>query len=156
MATKKKTSDRPLQADEAAELVQAIENGYLLLNKSAKTSRPQDVQVAIRDEIDNIVSGKKKIKKNAKDEIVLNLGCLWGHTICQSMKWEWRVVTVDGDEFIAVAPRNRAFVLGALNFISTQLEKNPPEENTSLLLFNMLLDGKSFGKGKAGAYVTLG
>ena len=40
-------------------------------------------------------------------------------------------------------------------FVFEQLQKRLPDENTSLLLFNMIVGG-SLPKANAGAYITVG
>ena len=42
-----------------------------------------------------------------------------------------------------------------MDFVLEQLQKRPPEENTSFLLFNML-KGKKFGRGQARSYLHVG
>jgi hypothetical protein len=46
-------------------------------------------------------------------------------------------------------------MVAPMDFIQIQLQKRLPEENTSMLLFNML-KGKSFGKAEARAYLHIG
>jgi hypothetical protein len=86
----------------------------------------------------------------------VNLGCVWGQTVCDSLKgWEWCYATVDGDDFFAVAAPDRSLLVAPMNFIFEQLKKRLPDENTSMLAFNMLL-AVSYGKQKRGAYITVG
>jgi hypothetical protein len=46
-------------------------------------------------------------------------------------------------------------MVAPMDFIQTQLQKRLPEENTSMLVFNML-KGKSYGKSTAKAYLHVG
>jgi hypothetical protein len=149
-----KNSDRPLQADEAGEIRASIGRAYAHLKLKPSASATH-VQEAMRDAIDAVTLGKKKLPMKAREGFAFDLGCLWGQIVCDALGWQWCVATVDGDEFIGVAPANRSHIVPVLNFICTQIEKRPPEENTSLLLFNMLKEG-SFGKAKAASYIPIG
>src|ERR1700719_4215631 len=127
-----KNSDRPLQADEAGEIRASIGRAYTHLKLKPSASATH-VQEAMRDAIDTVTLGKKKLPMKAREGFAFDLGCLWGQIVCDALGWQWCVATVDGDEFIGVAPANRSHIVPVLNFICTQIEKRPPEENTSLL-----------------------
>ena len=149
-----KNSDRPLQADEAGEIRACIGRAYAHLKLKPNASAIR-VQEAIGDAINAVTLGKKKLPKKAREDFAFDLGCLWGQTVCDALGWQWCVATVDGDEFVGVASKNRSHIVPVLNFICTQIEKRSPEDNTSLLLFNMLKAG-SFGKAKPGSYIPIG
>jgi hypothetical protein len=96
------------------------------------------------------------VSSKTVEDLGVNLGCVWGQTVCDSLKgWEWCYATVDGDDFFAVAAPDRSLLVAPMNFIFEQLKKRLPDENTSMLAFNMLLAG-SYGKQKRGAYITVG
>jgi hypothetical protein len=153
---KSKNSDRPLKASEAEDVRVCIERAYehIKLKPGAAVMR---VQKAMRDVVDAVNLGKKKLPKKTQEDFGIELGCLWGQTVCDALGWEWCMATVDGYTALVVASRNRSHVVPVLQFMCTQVEKRPPEENTSLLLFNMLKARSlgSFGKAKAGAYVQV-
>jgi hypothetical protein len=101
--------------------------------------------------IEEVYSGKKKLKKQALEDLGTDLGCLWGQTLVDEFDWEWCMADLKGDVFVAVASPNRAFVTQPLGFIQEQLEKRPPEDIDSLIAFNMIAAGK-YSKGKAKDY----
>jgi hypothetical protein len=157
MPTKQpKNSDRPLTEVEAKDVKLSIARGYKALKLDPKKTTTAKTQEAIQKVIDPIFLQKKKVSAKTIEDLGVNLGCVWGQTICDSLKgWEWCYATVEGDEFFAVAAPDRSMLVAPMNFIFTQLQKRLPEENTSLLLFNMLVAG-TCGKHKRGAYVTIG
>lgn len=156
MPKKLKGSDRPLTAAEAKDVRLSIARGYKALKLDPKKASPEKVQEAILKLIDPICLGKKKVSPKVTEDLGVNIGCLWGQTIADTLNgWEWCYATVDGDELFAMAAPDRSILVAPMNFIFAQLHKRLPEENTSMLAFNMIVAG-SYGKQKAGAYVTVG
>ena len=153
--TKSKNSDRPLTASEAKDIRLSVVRGYKLLRLKPGSATPEQVQEAICKVIDGVFLGKKKVTKKAIEDMGVNLGCLWGQTICDKLGWEWCYMSAHGSESYAVVPSDRSYALEPMNFVFTQLHKRLPEENTSLLLFNMVVGG-SLEKQKRGAYITVG
>lgn len=147
-------SDRALKPDEMKDIALSVTRGYKHLKLPPATS-PQKTQKAIRDLIDQIVLGKKKVSDHTRTDLAVNLGSLWGHSVCTTVGWEWCFAKVGGREFYAIAPPNRAHVLAPMAFLQQQLRKRPPEDNTSLLLFNMIKAGK-LPAAKAKAYLHVG
>jgi hypothetical protein len=110
----------------------------------------------MRKAIDAIALGKKKVSKNTVLDLAVNLGCLWGQTVCDALAWQWCcLVLPEGQETCVIVTPNRSHMVSPMDFVLQQLQKRLPEENTSMLLFNML-KGKSFGSAKAKSYTHVG
>ena len=89
-------------------------------------------------------------------DLAVNLGCLWGQTVCDGLDWQWCCLMLgDGRETYVVVTPNRSHIVAPMDFVLEQLQKRLPEENTSMLLYDML-KGKAFGKAKAKAYLHVG
>jgi hypothetical protein len=153
--TRSENSDRPLTTAEAKDIRLSIARGYKQLKLDPESASAEVVQKAICAAIDAVCLGKKKTTKREIENMGLNLGCLWGQTICDKLGWEWCYMTAHGDEGYAIAPADRSYAIEPMSYVFTQLHQRPPEDNTSLLLFNMAVGG-SFKKQKRGAYITLG
>lgn len=150
-----KNSDRPLELAEEKDIRLAVGRGYKWLKLKRGRTTPMQVQEAILKTIDSVMDSKKKMTARAIENLAINLGCLWGQTVCDEIGWEWCFATIGDENVFAVAPPNRSYVVAPMGFVQTQLQKRPPEDNTSLLLFNMVVGG-SLPKAKAGAYITVG
>jgi hypothetical protein len=148
-------SDRPLKPGEKKDVELSIARGYKHLKLSPGTA-PATTQRAIRDLIDSIVLGKKKVGARTLTDLSVNIGCLWGQTVCDAAGWEWCFVKVGRDHLLAVAAPSRSHVVAPMHFVQSQLTKRPPQDNTSLLLFNMIKSGKSLPPAKAKAYEHVG
>ena len=148
-------SDRPLKRSEQRDITLSIKRGYQHLKLDPK-SPPLKTQQAIRHALDAIVLGKKKPSRTAITDLAVNLGCLWGQTVCDELGWQWCCVMLGaGQETYAIVTPNRSHMVSPMDFVFTQLQKRPPEDNTSMLLFNMLKAG-SFGSAKPRSYVHVG
>lgn len=152
--TKSKNSDRPLAGAEAKDIRLSVARGYKFLKLKPGASA-EKVQKAICAAIDAICLGKKKATAKQIEDLGINLGCLWGQTICDEIGWEWCYMIARGDESFAIVPPDRSYAIEAMNFVFTQLHKRLPEENTSHLVFNMVVGG-ALDKQKRGAYITFG
>src|SRR4051794_2123106 len=95
--TKSKNSDRPLTAAEAKDIRLSVARGYKHLKLKPDTSA-EKVQEAICAAIDAINLGKKKATAKVVEDMGINLGCLWGQTICDKLGWEWCYMTAHGGE----------------------------------------------------------
>jgi hypothetical protein len=153
-AKTKTNSDRPLTASEQKDIDLSVARGYKQLKLNPETTTPEQAQQAIHEAVDEVFLGKKKLSERALVDMGINLGCLWGQTIAKVMGWEWCYATAHGEEFFAVVSPNRSYALAPMNFIFTQLYKRPPDENNSMLLYNMVV-GESLPQSKARAYVTI-
>lgn len=151
MPTKKVAkTDSPLPPDLRAELTDATKQAYKYLKLKTGCSAKK-VQEAIFKAIEEVYLGKKKLKKQALEDLGTDLGCLWGQTLVDEFGWEWCMADLKGDVFVAVVSPNRAYATQPLGFITEQLEKRYPEDIDSLIAFNMIAAGK-YSKGKAGDY----
>ena len=151
---KSKNSDWPLIATEEKDIRLSVTRGYKQL-KLKPDSDAEIVQEAICLAIDDICLGKKKATAKMIEDMGINLGCLWGQTICDKLGWEWRYLTAHGSVSFAIVPPDRSYALQPMNFVFTQLHKREPDDNTSLLVFNMVVGG-ALPKQKRGAYITFG
>jgi hypothetical protein len=152
---KSQNSDRPLTAVEEKDIRLSIARGYKHLKLKPGRATAEDVQKAICAAIDAVCLGKKKATRRVIEDMGVNLGCLWGQSICDKLGWQWCFLTAHGDEGFAIVPPDRSYAIDPMSFVFTQLHKGPTEDNTSLLLFNMVVGG-SFDKPKRGAYITVG
>ena len=150
-----KNSDRPLELAEEKEIRLAVGRGYKHLKLKRGRATPMQIQEAMLKTIDSIMDSKKRKTARAIEDLAIDLGCLWGQTVCDTIGWEWCFATIGIENVFAVAPPNRSYVVAPMCFVQTQLQKRPPEDNTSLLLFNMIVGG-SLPKAKAGTYITVG
>jgi hypothetical protein len=85
----------------------------------------------------------------------LQLGCLWGQTVCDRLGWEWAAVSLEpGSEFYGVVSPSRSHVVFPLHYMQ-ELLSDPERDHTSLLLYNMLKAGPLPPAGP-GEYSVLG
>jgi len=149
------TSDRQLNSKEQRDINLSINRGYKYLKVDPKSS-PRTTQEAMLKAIDAVALGKKKLSKDAVMDLAVNLGCLWGQTVCDGLGWKWCCLMLgDGRETYVIVTPNRSHMVSPMDFVLRQLQKRLPEENTSMLLFNML-KGKSFGSAKPRSYMHVG
>ena len=151
----KDNSDRPLTDEERGEIQECIDYGYSHLKIKPGAATPDSVQEAIRRSIEHVMLAKRKPKQKELDDLALSLGCLWGQTVCDALGWEWCAATLEGDEVVVIASLDRSHVFMPMQFVQQQLAKSPPEDNTSLLAYNMLRGG-GYGTAKPGSYTLLG
>jgi hypothetical protein len=64
--------------------------------------------------------------------------------MAQCMRWQWVGLTRGGDEeFLALVSPDRAFAISPVDFMIHLLTQSGPEaDNTTRLLFNMIVAGK--------------
>jgi hypothetical protein len=106
--------------------------------------------------IDAVSLGKKQLKKDAVLDLAINLGCLWGQTVCDEQGWKWCCLVLgDGRETNVIVTPNRSHMVSPMDFVLEQLQKRLPEENTSMLLFNMLKK-KKFRRARPKSYTHVG
>lgn len=134
-------SDRPLNAAEMKDITLSIARGHKHL-KLTPGALALKVQQAIRDLIDPIALGRKKVGSKTVTDLAVNVGCLWGQTVCDVAGWEWCFARIGKADAYAITTPNRSHVVAPMNFVHAQLKKRPPLDNTSLLLFNMIRAGK--------------
>lgn len=154
-ARKALRQERPFTSDEDADIRISVTRGYEYLKLKPESASAQQAQQAICDEIDAILHRKKKASKKLTRELGVNLGCLWGQTICDTLGWHWCMVTADGADSYAIASADGSHFIEPMNFIFSQLTSPASGDNTSRLLFNMLEAGK-LPPAEAGAYQRIG
>ena len=119
----------------------AVVRGRDYIGISQKKTRPDVIQQKLYDAV-NAVIGKKVLVKD-RAGLAIDLGCLWGQTICDAVGWEWRSVRFPKSNpvYCVVSP-DRAFVVSPTYFmLRTLRKKGANAENTTLLLYNMIKDG---------------
>src|SRR5712692_5753420 len=97
-----KNSDRPLTADEEKDIRLSIVRGYKHLKLRPKCATAEQTQKAMCAVIDAVCLGKKKVARKVIEDMGINLGCLWGQTICDKLGWQWCYATAHGEESFAI------------------------------------------------------
>ncbi|CAN0451475.1 unnamed protein product, partial [Ectocarpus fasciculatus] len=91
---RKSDSDRPLKSDEQQEIDDCIRDGLKRVGATQEDMKSTTyVQKRIRVYIDEF-----RERPPQQEEVVdaaLQVGCLWGHTVCRKLGWEWAFVTKD-------------------------------------------------------------
>jgi hypothetical protein len=148
------TTDAPHPDNVRAEVVGAIDRARASLQLPPRASSPR-VMEAICGAVDRVIEGKRPSKSKLED-LAIDLGCLWGQTVCDALKWEWRVVTRDGQDSFAIASRDRAHYIPPMVYMKRQLsQRGDSADNTTHLLFNML-KGRKLPASRPRAYLLLG
>ncbi len=148
-------SDRPLDPDVAQEVTDSIARGYEFLKLKDGEVSPEEVQEAIYKAIDRLRGKPSGLTEERITELSVCLGCVWGDTVCRVLNWEWCVATLEGGDHFGIVTPNRSHVIFPMYFIQEQLKKDAEEDNTSLLLFNMLVAGQ-LPKAQPRSYTVLG
>jgi len=110
--------------------------------------------VAIGDAIDDLQN--TRMREQAKEHRAIELGVLWAEQVCREHAFHWARVN-DGDE-------TRAVFYGELGIVATDrsmyVEPTPyvfrllqGQENTSVLLFNMLAEKRQ--EAEPGSYTRV-
>jgi hypothetical protein len=142
LSSDNKTTDAPMKASLRGEIKAALVRARALLQLTAKSS-PADAQRGIYDVVTEIIEDKKRTEKSLLDDLAIDLGCLWGQSVCDALGWEWRVVNRGDDELHAVVSKDRAYFIAPLVYLRRQLDqRGKTADNTTLLLFNMLKTNK--------------
>jgi hypothetical protein len=148
-------TERPLQPVEEEDIQISIKRGYKYLKLDPRKTSAEKAQAAIAHALDEVFLSNKKPTPKAIEDLAMNLGSLWGQTICDSLGWEWGYVTLDENGAYAVVSPNRSHMVAPMDFILEQLQNQSAEENTSLILYKMLKAG-SLMKAKPRSYVLVG
>jgi hypothetical protein len=154
-STAQEITERPLQPVEEEDIQLSIRRGYKYLNLSSEKASTEKVQSAIALALEEVLSSEKKPTPKTIEDLAINLGSLWGQTICDSLGWEWGYVTLDENGTYAVVSPNRSHMVAPMDFILEQLQNQSAEENTSLVLYKMLTAG-SLMKARPRSYVMVG
>ncbi|WP_150107464.1 hypothetical protein [Pedosphaera parvula] len=148
-------TERPLQPVEEEDIQLSIKRGYKQLKLDPNKASAVATQNAIARALVQVFRAKKKPSPKTIENLAINLGCLWGQTICDVLGWEWCYVTLDESGAYAIVNSKRSHMVAPMEFILEQLQKQLPEENASLFLFNMLKAG-SLLKASPRSYVLVG
>ncbi len=145
-------TDRPLNTDERKEVDLFVAEGFKRLGLEPATGS-DEVQQAILDRLCAEV-GLSGHSSEERLSLYLELGCLWGQTLCTVLGWEWALVSLDENEYYGIVTQNRSHAIFPLHYIKELLE-DPDKDQTSLLVYNMLKAG-DLPKAEAGQYAILG
>ena len=137
---KRSPTDRSLNANEQQEVDECIRGGLKMIGASRDDAKSTTaVQKRILAFIDGFRTQPQP--EEAVFEAALNIGCLWGHTICRKLGWEWAYVSKDGHEIYAIVSPKREYVIFPILYAKCLLG-DPQSDQTSMLLFNMLKAGE--------------
>lgn len=156
--TKSKTkpsNERSLTTGEWKDIRLSIQRGYETLGLDPSTSADR-VQKAIRREVDRIIKAKTRPDREELKDFAVNVGCLWGQTVCDAGKWEWRAVKTKGVFIPAVVSPDHAHCTLPMHFIQSQLSRRPSEGSSTMLLYEMIKAGSQLSRAKPGELVTIG
>jgi hypothetical protein len=103
----------------------------------------KSLQNSIVHYLDELKKSSKRLNSSERIDMAVELGALWGQTLCDAAKWAWcHVKEGDEDGRILVASPNRSHVIDPIRFVHTQLGKRgKTSANTSQLVFNMISAG---------------
>ena len=98
-------TDRPLNTDERKEVDLFVAEGFKRLGLEPATGS-DEVQQAILDRLCAEV-GLSGHSSEERLSLYLELGCLWGQTLCTVLGWEWSLVSLDENEYYGIVTQNR-------------------------------------------------
>ena len=127
----------PMNEDVLEEIQESVERAHALFG-TTRTSDPMLIAEAIYQKIDAI-RATKGVTTAERKQIAIDLGALWGNTLCAAATWEWGCIMPDADQMIyAVISPNQTHAIDPIAAIFNLLtQKSVP--NTSLLLYNMVV-----------------
>jgi len=151
--------EQPPSEEDQQILRDMIDNAITMLNtRYRKRLRaddpPRELIQAIGDAIDDLQN--TRMREQAKEHRAIELGVLWAEQVCREHDFHWARVN-DGDE-------TRAVFYGELGIVATDrsmyVEPTPyvfrllqGQENTSVLLFNMLAEKRQ--EAEPGSYTRV-
>jgi hypothetical protein len=118
---RKSDSDRPLKSDEKREVEDCIRGG---LERVGATRDDRKSTTAIQKRILTYINEFRE-RSAPQDEVVdaaLQVGCLWGHTVCCKLGWEWAFVTKEGNGVFAVVSPGREYVVFPMLYAQRRLQ----------------------------------
>lgn len=136
---KRPPSDRLLTSGEQSEVQEFIKSAFELLHIEPTEAKLNDIHVKISDFIDSHLT--QCASEDSIIETALAIGCLWGQTVCNRLKWQWAYVTIEGNDIFGIVSPKREYVIFPMVYIKNLL-KSPEVDQTSLLIYNMLKAGK--------------
>ncbi len=149
-------SDRPLTDEERDEFENhlAIARGWF--GHGADSASPEQLQRWLHETV-NALRSKPPAERHEDGMRVtaITLGCVWGQAVCDRLGWGWAAVSLEpGSEFYGVVSPSRSHVVFPLHYLQ-ELLGDPDRDQTSLLLYNMLMAG-SLPPANPGEYSVLG
>jgi hypothetical protein len=120
------------------------------------TTKPGSVAECIANRIDEARSQRKSKEKKAAniDDLAIDLGALWGETLCRARGWQWMEVQDPDGPFLAnVCSPDKAFRVNPIGKVKSLLKDHRLPNNTALL-FNMI-EAEVLPKSVAGALMPL-
>lgn len=102
---------------------------------------PHKVAAAIHRQVEHL-RNRKRVTADERTRLAIDLGALWGDTLCRANKWEWRCVKPDAEsEIHAVCSTKRSHAVDPIRLIHRILSSRRTANN-ALLLFNMITADK--------------
>ncbi|MGB7746917.1 MAG: hypothetical protein WBN75_06480 [Verrucomicrobiia bacterium] len=130
-------TEAPLAADVQGELRQYEAAALSALRLGSVRVDEDGVVEAISKFADSLLASDAEID----NEVVTQLGVLWGHQICCRLGWEWVELTIQDDMWYGIVSRRREYAIFPLILMREVLAERS-KENTILLIYNMLKAGK--------------
>jgi hypothetical protein len=115
------------------------------------------VQQAIYEAVDRVIASPKRLASRRVEDLAIDLGCLWGQTVCDAKGWTWCALNMEsGKKSYVVGDPKRSHVVAPMDFLLRMLRKRGENaENTTLLLYNMIMAGE-LEKGVSKSYRVVG
>ncbi|MFN3653061.1 MAG: hypothetical protein ACK47B_26065 [Armatimonadota bacterium] len=133
------TYEEPLEEDVETEIAEAIARARALVRVTERAASREVIE-KLYSKIDEIRAGRR-LPAEERTQLAIDLGCLWGETLCREKGWEWCEVHPDAESNVyAVCHPTRSHAVSPMGFIQ-RLLSSKREDNTSALLFNMIVAG---------------
>lgn len=130
--------DRPLTADERADLLDFQAAGWAGLADFGVLEAPDAVVAAIGA----VVPGLRELDAESRVPASVAFGALWGEQVHQALGWEWAILPIessDDEVFVLVSPKRDYFISPLYLLLPYATESRT--DDPSVLLFNLLVDG---------------
>jgi hypothetical protein len=140
----KETTDEPLGVDIRQEIAASVARACAYLQLPPGQKSPEAAQQAIFEAVQRVIGSTKTLPPKAVQDMAIELGSLWGQSICDALGWEWCCVKQEEGKVFAVASVDRSHYVAPMHFLQRQLEqRGETADNTTLLLFNMIKAGET-------------
>lgn len=138
--TRRRRSSQPegieLLPEFRSEIKDAITRAQTKLKIRSK-AKPEQVMKAIHNFIEK--TRDERVSSGDRDKLSIELGALWGATLCTAARWRWLSVGKKGKAGVtAVANENGSFAVNPFSLVNGILAAKKAENN-AMLLFNMIL-----------------
>ncbi len=135
------TTAGPLSAEVLGEITEACGRACLRLGVTMDTAAGA-WQDAIHDYVHDWLFADAARGGDDVEDVAVDLGCLYGQSLCETLAWEWVEVAGEGATVFAVASPDRAVFVPPMVYLQRQLKQEPrTADNTVLLLVNLLRQG---------------